>query len=105
MENVTGKTHLGWSVSSAHHLQDVCDRVVVIGVELAIVVLGVHDDDKVGLDGKGPCQGPGRHHHLDIDQSEHSFYKTNQSQITWMAPLSNRLSTSLLSPGVRPSCI
>ena len=32
-------------------LEDVSDGVVMVGVELAIVVLGVHDDDEVGLDG------------------------------------------------------
>ena len=48
-------------------MTDLCDGVVVVGVELSVVVLGVHDDHQVAVDPEGPAQGP--RHHDDLDGS------------------------------------
>ena len=42
-EDALGVSILGGSIGPAHHLQDVGDGVVVVGVQLAVVVLRVHD--------------------------------------------------------------
>ena len=75
-QHTPGVRVLGRPVGAAHHLQDIGDGVVVVGVQLAVVVLRVHDDDQVGLDGEGPGQGPGRHHHLDGSGVEETLYQS-----------------------------
>ena len=63
-EYALGVRVLGGSVGPAQHLEDVGDGVVVVGVELAVVELGVHDDDEVGLNGQRPHQRPSGHYNL-----------------------------------------
>ena len=61
------KSRQNLPVGSTQHLQDVCDRVIMIGVLLAVVELGVHDDDQMGLDGQGPHQRPGSYNNLGYE--------------------------------------
>ena len=42
----------------------------MVGVLLAVVELGVHDDDQMGLDGQGPHQRPGSYNNLGYESLE-----------------------------------
>lgn len=55
----------GRAVGPAAHLQHVADRVVLVGVLLAVVVLRVHDHGQVALELELPAQAAAHHHHLD----------------------------------------
>ena len=49
----------------SEHLEDERDRVVVVGVRLAVVRLRVDDDDEVRGDRRRPGEAARRHQHLD----------------------------------------
>ena len=63
MSALTFLVHQG-AVSSANHLQHVRDRIVLIGVDLAIVVLCIHDNHQVCSQAQSPGQAAGDDGHL-----------------------------------------
>ena len=63
----------------------------MVGVELAIVVLGVHDDDEVGLDGEGPGESSGSHHHLYCSTVKQTLH---QPLVTWVKKIVKLKNTS-----------
>ena len=72
-QDALGVVILVGSVCLPDHLHDVRDRVVVVGVQLAVVVLGVHDDHEVAADAERPAQGPGYHDHLNGSRVKQRF--------------------------------
>merc|ERR1719233_2115714 len=74
-QNTLGVRVFSGSVSPAYHLQDVSDRVVVVGVLLPVIVLGVQDDHEVGLNSQGPGQSSCSHDDLNSSTVEQALHQ------------------------------
>lgn len=45
-----------WAICASDHLKNIRDWIILVAVKFSVVILSVHDDNKVGSDVQTPCK-------------------------------------------------